>query len=440
VNDRPDRKGAVVVVRTLLTAFGGAEHAAALHALGLQRRGYDVAFLTAANFDPAHPYCRMLEVAGVRLVTPTPWTARALVRRIALALRPVALPFYLMLRPKGLRDAWSSLAAIVDTLLHRLEHRSVIGRIRACARRSSSLVVHIYGQEGLTPVIAAWGAAVGVPVVYTETGEADAVYANRFNLKGTIDRINVIPLVICCGPRVTSNIRSVYGYSGPVAEIPFLIEEPRPFVPREPLRDEIVVGIVGRLVEHKGHRDAIWGVARLRAEGLPVRLIVAGDGPSRDTLRRYADEQGATDVVQFTGRFEHVSDVLSTVDIVVLPSTSEGQPLAITEAMAYGKPVVSTWFGGIPDLVAHERTGLLVTPGDRDDFVSALRRVVLDGDLRRRMGESARADYLARRSTAVVLDRIEHAYRTVHRAVATRASAHHEVVAVSAHVVADRQS
>src|SRR5439155_17059196 len=97
----------------------------------------------------------------------------------------------------------------------------------------------------------------------------------------------------------------------------------------------------------------------------------------------------------------------------VLFSTSEGQPLAITEAMSYGKAVVSTWFGGIPDLVSHGRSGLLVQPGDRDAFLEALRQLCDDGDLRCRMGDAARADYVAFRSNRAVLDRLEGVYETM---------------------------
>jgi len=409
---------AVVFVRSLLTAFGGAEHAAALNAVGMRRRGYAVTFLAGSPIDTSHPYYRMLVSAGVTVLTPTPWTARTAWRSAALALRPVAILPYLLLRPKAFSAAWSSIGEIVTTVLRRLEERSALAILDRARRRARSVVVHVYGQEGLTPLIAAWGAAAAVPVVYTETGEADETYVARFNLQWTIDSIEAIPLVICCGPRVAANIRRVYGYRGAIEEIPFLIEDPELPPPDTLSRHEVTVGMVGRLVEHKGHRDAIAAIAQLRREGLPVTLIIGGDGPMLDTLRAAADALDVPDCVQFTGRFEHVGDILSRVDVFVLPSSSEAQPLAITEAMAYGRPVVSTWFGGIPDLVEHGRTGLLVEPGNRRELIDALRRLCTDAALRRRMGEAARADYLKARSNGAVLGRIEQAYRFVRRAPA----------------------
>src|SRR5262249_1592051 len=105
----------IVLVRSLLTAFGGAEHTAALHAAGLQRRGYDVTVLAGWPLDTSHPYYRMLRTAGVAVVTPSRWSARPAWRTLALALRPLALPFYLLARPKSIGAAWSSLAEIVTT-------------------------------------------------------------------------------------------------------------------------------------------------------------------------------------------------------------------------------------------------------------------------------------------------------------------------------------
>src|SRR4029079_16637660 len=108
---------AVVFVRSLLTAFGGAEHAAALNAVGMRRRGYAVTFLAGSPIDTSHPYYRMLVSAGVTVLTPTPWTARTAWRSAALVLRPVAILPYLLLRPKAFSAAWSSIGEIVTTVL-----------------------------------------------------------------------------------------------------------------------------------------------------------------------------------------------------------------------------------------------------------------------------------------------------------------------------------
>ena len=99
-----------------------------------------------------------------------------------------------------------------------------------------------------------------MPVVYTECGEADETYVRRFNLQWTIDEIDQIPLMICSGPRVAANIRRVYGYRGPIHEIPYLIQEPAAAGTTPAPHAGVVFGIVGRLVEHKGHQDVIAAV------------------------------------------------------------------------------------------------------------------------------------------------------------------------------------
>jgi glycosyltransferase involved in cell wall biosynthesis len=403
----------VVIVRALLTAYGGAEHAAALHAAGLKRRGYDVSFLARPPLDTAHPYYTTMREASVRVVAPPRWSEHAALRALARAVRPALLPPYLMMRPKTLPEAWRSLEAIADTALHRLEQRQVL---RALAPRGGErVIVHIYGQEGMTPFIVRWAAARRVPVVYTESGEADAVYVERFGLQPTIDVINQIPLVVCCGPGVAESIRRVYGYRGPIEEIPFLIEDPisspLPVGPGSSDPGRVILGTVGRLVEHKGHHEVVRAAAVLRDEGYDVGVVIGGDGPMMPGLGRLATELGLGDRVQLLGRFGEVAEVMARIDVFVLPSTSEGQPLAITEAMAHGKPIVSTRFGGIPDLVEDGRTGLLITPGSHEELLQALRRIVADDEGRREMGERGRQAYLATRRSDLVLDRIEAAYQ-----------------------------
>jgi glycosyltransferase involved in cell wall biosynthesis len=407
--DRPH----VIVVRSLLTAFGGAEHAAALTAIGLKRRGYPVTFLTRPPLDVSHPYHRALRDEGIAVLAPRVWHANRGLGTAAAAARPILLPAYLIARPKPIAEAWRCVGEVTRTALMRFEEWTVLRQLDRTAAAGRRLLVHVYGQEGMAPLLTAWGTRRGVPVLYTETGEADQVYVDRFNLKWTVEIINRFPMVICCGPRVAANIREVYGYRGPIEEIPFLIEDPpdAAIAPRNP--SDVALGSVGRLVEHKGHEDVIWAASVLRHEGNRVKVVIGGDGPMMPRLRQLAAQSGIEDAVTFLGRFREISDVMSQIDVFVLPSTSEAQPLAITEAMAYGKPVVSSLFGGIPDMVQDGRTGILIPPGSRDALLAALRPLVRDGDLRRRMGEEGRRSYLATRRADIVMDRIESAYRRV---------------------------
>lgn len=404
----------IIFVRSLLTAYGGAEHTFALLACELKRRGYDIAFVTRPPINKAHPYHRMLVAAGIRVLTPSVLSKNRLLRALEVFTRPFLFVPYVIYRRKSIKQSWASVCSIAETWLVRLEERLFMLPFKRLKRKGEEFIIHICGPEGRTPLLAYWGKRNGVPVVYTESVEADEVCIKNFGMKWTLEAINDIPLVICCGPRVAENIRNRYSYRGLIETIPFLIEERKSLsAGRRESNGTVVLGSVGRLVEHKRYQDVIWALSELRRDGYAVELVVAGDGPMKPLLERQAREMKVEDAVTFIGTFGDISEVMAKIDVFVLPSFSEAQPLAITEAMSYGKPVVSSHFGGIPDMVENGASGFLIQPGDRDGLLSALTTLVRNPDLRREMGDHGRRLYNANRTTEVVVGRIEKAYGKV---------------------------
>jgi glycosyltransferase involved in cell wall biosynthesis len=136
----------------------------------------------------------------------------------------------------------------------------------------------------------------------------------------------------------------------------------------------------------KAPKDGVTLARALRKlEPGAYRAAIVGDGPDRTAV---AAELG--DAGELLGERDDVAEQLARADVFVLSSRSEGLPMAILEAMAAGLPVVATAVGGIPELVADGETGLLVPPGDADALAEALRRLVADPELRRRLGDAAR--------------------------------------------------
>jgi len=153
-----------------------------------------------------------------------------------------------------------------------------------------------------------------------------------------------------------------------------------------------VLLIVGRLVPLKGHRYLLSALAGLRRARRDVVLLVVGDGPLRDSLRRSVEALDLKDATRFLGgRQGLVEETLGAADIVVVPSLSEGFGLVALEAMAAGRPCVASRTGGLPEIVADDDSGILVPPGDVNALTAALDRLVSNPGLRAAMGRRGRA-------------------------------------------------
>ncbi len=150
---------------------------------------------------------------------------------------------------------------------------------------------------------------------------------------------------------------------------------------------------VGRLAAVKGLPVLFEAMQRLLPEHPDMHLTLIGDGPERPALEQDAAARDLTKATLFAG-YKSQSDVaqaLREADIFVLPSFAEGVPVVLMEAMAAGKPVITTRIAGVPELVEHGRSGLLVAPGDATGLADAIATLLADATLRVRMGENGRA-------------------------------------------------
>ncbi|MCO6006798.1 glycosyltransferase [Actinoallomurus purpureus] len=176
---------------------------------------------------------------------------------------------------------------------------------------------------------------------------------------------------------------------------------------------EPVVVALGRLSYEKGHDMLLESWARVAKNNPSWKLRVFGAGPMDETLRRQADELDIT--VDLAGMTNDVQGALTNASIYALPSRSEGFPMGILEAMAYGLPVVAFDSApGIRELITHEIDGILVTPGNVIEFAEALERLMGDPGLRAKLGEAGRRS-VQRFSADVVVDRWERMFDLVYR-------------------------
>ncbi|WP_435022682.1 glycosyltransferase family 4 protein (plasmid) [Tundrisphaera sp. TA3] len=135
---------------------------------------------------------------------------------------------------------------------------------------------------------------------------------------------------------------------------------------------------IGRIVEQKGQLLLIQAAAKVIREGIECELVIVGDGPMRGEAQRLIDEYGIGDRVRITGYKSgpEVREEIRQSRALVLPSFAEGLPVVIFESLAMGRPVISTYIAGIPELVENGRCGWMVPAGSVDALARAMREAL----------------------------------------------------------------
>jgi glycosyltransferase involved in cell wall biosynthesis len=181
-----------------------------------------------------------------------------------------------------------------------------------------------------------------------------------------------------------------------------------------PPEDGPRVAVVANLHPYKRH-DVFLRAFRLLLDDVPeARATLAGQGVERARLERLAADLGLGSSVTFAGQISDPRPIVAASHVVALTSEHEGFPNALLEAMAQGRPVVSTRVGGVPELVRDGEDGFL-TSGDPAEIAARIRSLLLDPALRDRMGSSARE-----RAAAFSWDRVVRETEEVYREVLAR--------------------
>jgi glycosyltransferase involved in cell wall biosynthesis len=173
-----------------------------------------------------------------------------------------------------------------------------------------------------------------------------------------------------------------------------------------------VVGSIARLSAQKGHRYLLDAAARVLARRPDARFLIVGDGDQMALLRAQAQGLGIAPSVVFAGHRADIRALLGALDVFCISSTYEGTPLALFEAMAAGKAIVSTAVDGCREVLEDASTGLLVPPRDPDALASALLRCLEDPGLRASLAARAR-EASARYDIAACVARMQDLYDEV---------------------------
>lgn len=191
--------------------------------------------------------------------------------------------------------------------------------------------------------------------------------------------------------------------------------------------DELVVGFVGRLTEIKNISLFLNTAARLKAKSIDdsprMRFAIAGDGHLREELEREAASLGLDDTLVFLGNRTDTETLYAGMDIVALTSLNEGTPLSLIEAMASGRPVISTMVGGVPDLIGEVQVrlegfsecerGIGIDSFLPEDLASGLIYLARNEKLREQIGQRGREFVQERYSKDRLAEDLRKLYRSL---------------------------
>lgn len=154
-----------------------------------------------------------------------------------------------------------------------------------------------------------------------------------------------------------------------------------------PRGSKLVVS-AGRLSPEKGHRYLIEAIAKLGEKKKDIFFVFCGDGVCLEDLENQARESGVFEQCRFPGFRRDLPDIFSVMDLLVLPSLTEGLPNVVLEAFASGKPVVATAVGGVPEVVEDGVNGFLVPPANPELLAKAIRTSLSSEGLGQSLGEA----------------------------------------------------
>jgi colanic acid/amylovoran biosynthesis glycosyltransferase len=283
--------------------------------------------------------------------------------------------------------------------------RAVIVLLQAAwfARRMEELgISHVHAHFATHPALAAYAVNRLTGIPYSFTVHADDIYMERPMLDKKILHSSFVVSIS------DYNRQFLQRHYGSLAEAKVVVlhcgVDTAIFQPRaaRPLGDKLVITTVARLEEKKGHSFLVDACAQLRDRGVNFVCQLIGDGELRPQVEAQIAQLGLSDRVLLMGRQprSRVQELLAASDVMVLPSITtkdgrqEGIPVALMEAMATELPVISTAISGIPELIDHGRSGLLVPDRNAEALANALQLLASSPQVGQQLGSAGRIKVL----------------------------------------------
>jgi glycosyltransferase involved in cell wall biosynthesis len=398
-----------------LQEFGGLEEFVTGLAVGLRQLGHQTCVISTAWVYPDNQYLKIyrrnnipyLQLPKWISLPASDWSFKSKILAITLKfLSPLMFLlagalFFLRRRP------WrESLASAHNWLRGQLMSR-FIGPDR---RKPLSIfllewwrfywrpdILHIHGYTNTTLFVIDWAHTRGLPIVYEEHQTPDSHYDWWQNFQSSINKADT---VVAVSEKSAQALSEVCGVTKPIVVRNNYVADPIASGWRDNNRasqndQPVMVTTVARLYITKGLVYLLEAIVRVKSTHPNTQFRVYGSGILREELLIYASQLGLDGNQIFVGAFNHheLPNIMSRTDIFVLSSIMEGQPLCVIEAMAYGRPIVSTNVGGIPEIIKDGENGLLCRPKDPECLAQKIRILIDKPELRQKLGSAARKTY-----------------------------------------------
>jgi glycosyltransferase involved in cell wall biosynthesis len=176
---------------------------------------------------------------------------------------------------------------------------------------------------------------------------------------------------------------------------------------------DIVIAIVGRLGEEKGHKVLFKALSLITPQYPDLKCLVVGDGPLMKELQEQTNSLNLSHHIIFTGNRKDVADIYKICDILVNASFTEGLPMTILEAMASKVTVIATRVGALPQVIRNEENGILLEPGNPDTLSQAILGVLKDVNKRKALAQQAYKDVCEHYSEQGMAEKYKDLYQGV---------------------------
>ena len=395
--------------------FGGLQEFAKNLAVGVKQQGHQVSVFSAA-WDPSdNQYIRGLRQNNVTFVQlpkwvsvpASDWPTKKTIQSIAMWLSTPLVYFlgamlFVFRRQPWRRSLTSASNWMRQQLISQFEPDERQPFIRFFLNWWRFWwkpdLIHIHGYTSDLLFVIDWAYSKKIPVIYEEHQTPDAQFDWWQDFKKSINKASVVVAVSEISAKA---LREVAGVTQPIEVAYYMVPDPNESGWVAEVRsgitdEEIRVSTPARLYVTKGLTYLLEAIVQVKALHPNVHFRVYGDGPLHEELLAYAEQLGLDGKQIFVGAFtsrEELSQIMAQTDIFVLSSILEGLPIALLEAMSYGRPVVVTPVGGIPEAIEDGVNGLLCEPRDPECLARKICSLIEDPALRLRLGRAARKTY-----------------------------------------------